>query len=402
MTNTNPVFPTIQLRKRQERRAMSGHSWIYSNEIETARIPLTTYEPGQIVNIETSNGQWIGSGYVNPHSLIAARIVSRDRENPLSESLIADRLKLAAAHRDRIYDRPYYRLIYGESDFLPGVVIDRFDDVFVTQITTAGMELLKDAIVNALQQVFAAKAIVLRCDNPLRKMENLELYSETIGTLPEEIIVEENGAKFSVDLNDGQKTGWFYDQRDNRAALMPFVKGKTVVDVCSYIGAWGIGAAVAGAKEVICVDVSEKALEQVAVNAELNNVEDRVIAAHGDAFDILKSLRKDKHKSDIVILDPPAFVKRKKDLRNGTEAYTRLMRRGLQIVNTDGILVTCSCSYHMPRESFIQRMSQASRDVEMSLQWFREGRQGMDHPVHPAMPETEYLKVLYARVLGNL
>ncbi len=402
MTNTNPVFPTIQLRKRQERRAMSGHSWIYSNEIETARIPLTTYEPGQIVNIETSNGQWIGNGYVNPHSLIAVRIVSRDRENPLSESLIADRLKLAAAHRDRIYDRPYYRLIYGESDFLPGVVIDRFDDVFVTQITTAGMELLKDAIVNALQQVFAAKAIVLRCDNPLRKMENLELYSETIGTLPEEIIVEENGAKFSVDLNDGQKTGWFYDQRDNRAALMPFVKGKTVVDVCSYIGAWGIGAAVAGAKEVICVDVSEKALEQVAVNAELNNVEDRVIAAHGDAFDILKSLRKDKHKSDIVILDPPAFVKRKKDLRNGTEAYTRLMRRGLQIVNTDGILVTCSCSYHMPRESFIQRMSQASRDVEMSLQWFREGRQGMDHPVHPAMPETEYLKVLYARVLGNL
>ena len=402
MSNTSPVFPTIQLRKRQERRALSGHCWIYSNEIETARIPLTTYEPGQIVNVETSSGHWIGNGYINAHSLIAVRIVSRDRENPFSESLIAERLKLAAAHRDRIYEQPFYRLIYGESDFLPGMVIDRFDDVFVAQITTAGMESMKEAVVSALQQVFSAKAIVLRCDNPLRKMENLELYSETIGTLPEEVIVEENGAKFSVDLNDGQKTGWFYDQRDNRAALMPFVKGKTVVDVCSYIGAWGIGAAVAGAKEVICVDSSEKALEQVAVNAELNKVEDKVIAAHGDAFDILKSLKKDNHKSDIVILDPPAFVKRKKDLRNGTEAYTRLMRRGLEIVNNDGILVTCSCSFHMPREVFIQRMNQAGRDVHKGLQWFREGRQAMDHPVHPAMPETEYLKVLYARVLGDL
>ena len=261
---------------------------------------------------------------------------------------------------------------------------------------------MKDAIVSGLQSVFGATAIVLRCDIPLRKLENLELYTETIGTLPEQVIVEEHGAKFAIDLNDGQKTGWFYDQRDNRASLFPLTKGKTVIDVCSYVGAWGIGAAVAGAKEVICVDASEKALDQVAINAKINDVEDRVMAAHGDAFDILKSLRKDGHHSDIVILDPPAFVKRKKDLRNGTEAYTRLMRRGLQLVNDEGVLVSCSCSFHMPRETFLQQMNQAGRDVDRALQLFREGRQGMDHPVHPAMPETEYLKVLYARVLGRV
>ena len=396
------VYPTIRLKKGQERRVMYGHLWIYSNEIDSKKYPLTGYIPGQSINVETSEGRWIGTGYINPHSLIAIRLVSRDRERPFNESLIEQRLNVAAAHRDRMFERPFYRLVYGESDFLPGLVIDRFGDVFVVQINTAGMESKKDAIVKSLQTLFAAKTVVLKCDLSLRKLENLELYSETIGTLPDEVIVEEHGAKFSVDLNDGQKTGWFYDQRDNRAALLPLVKDKTVIDVCSYVGAWGIGAAVAGAKQVICVDSSAAALEQVAVNAKLNDVEGKVISAQGDAFEILKSLRADNHHSDIVILDPPAFVKRKKDLRNGTEAYTRLMRRGLQLVNDDGILVSCSCSFHMPRDLLVQRLSQAGKDVERSLQMFREGRQGRDHPIHPAMPETEYLKVLYARVLGRI
>ena len=396
------VFPTLRLKKGQERRAMYGHLWIYSNEIDTKKYPLTGYIPGQVINVETSEGRWVGNGYVNPHSLIAVRLVSRDREKPFTDKLLATRLSVAAAHRDRMFERPFYRLVYGESDFLPGLVIDRFGDNFVVQINTTGMESKKDAIIESLQSLFGAKAIVLKCDMPLRKMENLELYSEVIGTLPDEVIIEEHGAKFSVDLNDGQKTGWFYDQRDNRAALLPLVKDKTVIDVCSYVGAWGIGAATAGAKQVICVDASASALEQVAVNAKLNNVEDKVISAHGDAFDILKSLRTDNMHSDIVILDPPAFVKRKKDLRNGTEAYTRLMRRGLQLVNNDGILVTCSCSFHMPRDLFVQRLNQSGRDVQRGLQIFREGRQGRDHPIHPAMPETEYLKVLYARALGRI
>lgn len=402
MTNPSSLFPTLQLHKRQERRALSGHGWIYSNEIDAKQVPLTNFSPGQIVNVETHDRRWIGNGYINPHSLILIRIVSRDPQQPFSESLIVARLRLAAAHRDRLYGQPYYRMVYGESDFLPGLVIDRFGAVFVVQINTAGMELMKDAIVQGLQSEFSAVAIVLRCDTPQRNLENLPAYSETIGPLPSPVIVEEHGAKFEIDLHDGQKTGWFYDQRDNRAALLPLVKGKTVIDVCSYVGAWGIGAAVAGAKQVICVDVSEKALEQVAINAKLNEVEDRVISAQGDAFEILKSLRADNHHSDIVILDPPAFVKRKKDLKNGTEAYTRLMRRGLQLVHDDGILVTCSCSFHMPRELFVQQLNQAGQDVQRALQVFREGRQGMDHPVHPAMSETEYLKVFFARVLGKI
>ena len=275
------------------------------------------------------------------------------------------------------------------------------DGLHTRRVTIKGFRFQFTSLSSPFAKLLGAIPFVFY-DHSLRKMENLELYSETIGTLPEQVIVEEHGAKFAVDLKDGQKTGWFYDQRDNRAALFPLVKGKTVIDVCSYVGAWGIGAAVAGASQVICVDASESALEQVAINAKLNDVEGKVIAAHGDAFDLLKSLRADKHHSDIVVLDPPAFIKRKKDLRNGTEAYTRLMRRGLQLVNDDGILVTCSCSFHMPRDLLVQRMSQAGRDVERSLQMFREGRQGPDHPIHPAMPETEYLKVLYARVLGRI
>ena len=282
---------------------------------------------------------------------------------------------------------------------MPGLVIDRYGDVLVIQINTAGMDAMKDEIVRAAEKVCKPKGILLRCDNHLRKLENIELYSETLGEIPEHIVVPEHGAEFEINLAQGQKTGWFYDQRDNREQLNKLVKDKTVIDVCSYVGAWGVGAAVAGAKRVICVDASEHALEQVAINAQRNKVSDKVLTAQGDAFDILKGLRADEEKADIVILDPPAFVKRKKDLKNGAEAYTRLMRRGLQLVERDGIIVSCSCSYHMPRNDFVTSLNQAGRHIDRSLQIFHEGRQSQDHPIHPAMPETEYLKVLFARVL---
>ena len=400
--DSNPcaVFPTIRLQKRQERRVLSGHDWIYRNEIDTKRVPLTSFEPGQVVNVQTADGLWVGNGYLNPHSLIAMRIASRDWNLPFNEDLIEKRIQAAANFRDRLFEKPFYRLIHGESDCLPGLVIDRFSDVFVVQINTAGMENMKDTVVRVLQNQFAAKTIVFRCDTPLRKMEQLEPYTETIGDSPQQVIVEEGDCKFAFDLAGGQKTGWFYDQRENRSNFLSLVKGKTVVDVCSYVGAWGVAAAAAGATEVICVDSSESALEQLADNAKLNDVENQVVAAHGDAFDILKSLKRDEHQADVVVLDPPAFVKRKKDLKNGTEAYTRLMRRGLQILKPGGILVTCSCSHHMPRDLLVQRLGQAGRDVNRSLQIFREGKQAADHPIHPAMPETEYLKAFFVRTLN--
>lgn len=393
------IYPQVKLKKREERRVLSGHCWVYSNEIDTSKMPLTSYETGQIVDIISSSGKWVGNAYINPHSLISARIVSRDKDHPFTESLIVHRLKVALALRERLYAEPFYRLVYGESDFLPGLVIDRYGDVLVIQINTAGMEAMKDEIVRAVEKVLKPKSIVLRCDNNLRKLENIELYSETLGEIPSSIVIPEHGAEFEVDLAKGQKTGWFYDQRDNREQLLKLVKDKTVIDVCSYVGAWGVGAAVAGAKRVICVDSSEYALEQVAINAQRNNVSDKVLTAQGDAFDILKGLRADDEKADIVILDPPAFVKRKKDLKNGAEGYARLMRRGLQLIERDGIMVSCSCSYHMQRNDFISNLNQAGRHIDRSLQIFHEGRQSQDHPIHPAMPETEYLKVLFARVL---
>lgn len=393
------IYPQVKLKKREERRVLSGHCWVYSNEIDTSKQPLTSYQPGQIVDIVSSSDKWLGNAYINPHSLISARIVSRDKEHPFTESLIVHRLKVALGLRERLYAQPFYRLVYGESDFLPGLVIDRYDDVLVIQINTAGMEAMKDEVIRAVEKVLKPKGILLRCDSNLRKLEGVDLYSESLGDLPDKIVVPEHGAEFEIDLKNGQKTGWFYDQRDNREQLLKLVEGKTVIDVCSYVGAWGVGAAVAGAERVICVDASEQALEQVAINAQRNNVSDKVFTAQGDAFDVLKGLRADDEKADIVILDPPAFVKRKKDLKNGAEAYVRLMRRGLQLVQRDGLLVSCSCSYHMQRNNFIDNLNQAGRHIDRSLQIFHEGRQSKDHPIHPAMPETEYLKVLFARVL---
>lgn len=394
-------FPRLSLKKRHERRVLSGHLWVYSNEVDTGVSPLTEFEPGEIVDITNNAGKWLGNGYVNSHSLISARIVTRNREYPFSESLIVHRLKVALGLRDRLYGKPWYRLLYADSDFLPGLVIDRYGDVVVVQITTAGMERMRMEIISAVQKVLRPTGILLRCDNPLRKLENLDLYVDTEGEVPDTVTVPEHGCEFEVGLAAGQKTGWFYDQRDNRSALLPLVEGKTVIDTCSYVGAWGIQAAKAGADRVICIDSSAEAVDLVAANAQRNGVSDKVFTARGDAFDILRDLRQDQENADIVVLDPPAFIKRKKDVKNGTEAYLRLMRRGLQLTIPGGVLVSCSCSYHMQRDTFMEQLNNAGRHIDRSLQIFHEGRQSRDHPVHPAMPETQYLKALFARSLAR-
>ncbi len=395
------AFPRLCLKKRHERRVLSGHLWVYSNEVDTAVTPLTDFEPGAIVDITSHSGKWLGNGYVNSHSLISARVITRNRDYPFSESLIVHRLKVALGLREMLYDKPWYRLLYADSDFLPGLVIDRYGDVAVVQITTAGMERMRDEIIRAVQKVIQPTGILLRCDNPLRKLENLDLYVDNVGEVPDTVIVPENGCEFEVGLAAGQKTGWFYDQRDNRTAMLPWVKGKTLIDTCSYVGSWGIQAAMAGAERVICIDSSAEALELVAANAQRNGVSERVFTAKGDAFDTLKALREDEEDADIVVLDPPAFIKRKKDVKNGTEAYRRLMRRGLQLTRRGGILVSCSCSWHMRRDIFLEQLNSAARHIDRSLQIFHEGRQSQDHPVHPAMAETQYLKAFFARSLAR-
>jgi len=344
----------------------------------------------------------MGSGYVNPHSLICARIVSRDRKHPFSPSLLVHRLKVALSLRERLYPKPYYRLVFGESDGLPGLVIDRFGDNLVIQITTAGMEQMKQDVIAAAMKVLRPTAIYLRNDVAIRSLEGLELYTEDVlGTWPEVIEIEEFSTRFQIPSSGGQKTGWFYDQAFNRQRMTPYVKGARVLDVGSYIGAWGVQAAVHGAEDVFCVDASEKALDAVAQNAALNGVESKVATVQGDAFDALRELRAAGERFDVVLLDPPAFIKRKKDQKAGEQAYRKLNQLGLPLLSKDGILITSSCSHHMSEDRLLQVVQKAARHTDRSVQLLERGFQAPDHPVHGAMPETAYLKSLTFRVLPS-
>ena len=389
----------LYLKRREERRVLAGHMWVYSNEIDTARTPLDQIDPGQTVDILSFNERWLGQGYANPHSLICARIVSRDRRHLFDRSLIIHRLQVALSLRQRLFTEPYYRLVYGESDGLPGLIIDRYDEIYVVQITTSGMELRRDDILFALNKVVHPKSILLRCDQAVRSLEGLQLYSENIGDVPARIELRELGRTFAVSLQEGQKTGWFFDQRDNRARLLPLVKDRTVLDLYSYVGAWGIHSAGCGAEQVTCVDSSQSAIELAQHNAALNGVAHKVQTRKADVADVLKELRAQKQQFDVVVLDPPALIKRKKDLKAGIEGYHRLNQAALQVLSKDGVLVSCSCSYHLPAQELLNIVRQSGTHIDRTLQLLYQGSQAMDHPVHPAMPETQYLKCFIIRVL---
>ncbi|MES9966234.1 MAG: class I SAM-dependent rRNA methyltransferase [Sedimenticola sp.] len=396
------TFAPLKLKKDQERRLRAGHCWIYSNEIDTGATPLKGFEPGQPVDILSHQDKWLGSGYVNPHSLICARLVSRDREHPLTGSLLVHRMKIALSLRERLYPRPFYRLLFGESDGLPGLVVDRYGDICVVQITTAGMERMKDAILDALEKVVRPTSVIFRNDTAIREMEGLERYVEHVGAaLGEQLAVEEHGFDFRVPALQGQKTGWFFDQAYNRARMAPYVEGRRVLEVCSYVGAWGVQAAARGAAEVLSVDVSRTALDAVEANAALNGVSGRVQTLRGDAFEIMRGLRAERERFDVLMVDPPAFIKRRKDIKEGTQAYRRINQLALQLLSKDGILITSSCSHHMSRDSLLQVVQQAARHTDRTVQLLEQGAQAPDHPVHPAIPETAYLKTFYLRALPS-
>ncbi|MBI3773246.1 MAG: class I SAM-dependent rRNA methyltransferase [Gammaproteobacteria bacterium] len=392
-------LPPLQLKRNEGRRLRAGHLWVFSNEIDTTRTPLSAFEPGQDVELIDDSGKFLGHAYVNPNSLICARIVSRERDYPASASLITHRLNIALSLRERLFAHPYYRLVYGEGDGLPGLVVDRFGDVLSVQITTFGMEKRRDEIIACLDKLLRPKAIILRNDSSIREMEGLPRYVEVAhGTAPELLDVIENDCRFQAPAQTGQKTGWFYDHRLNRGRLTHYVKDLRVLDVFSYMGGWGIPAAVAGAREVLCIDESNLAIDQIHNNAALNNVGDRVATLHGDAFDALKQLRAEREHFDVIVLDPPAFIKRKKDIAKGTEAYRRLNQMAMQVLSKDGILVSASCSYHMDRDELRQQVLQAARHIDRNVVILEQGHQGPDHPVHPAIPETDYLKAFICRV----
>lgn len=392
----------LRLKKNEDRRIRAGHVWVFSNEVDVAATPLDAFEPGQAVEFQDSAGRSLGNGYANPRSLICGRLLSRNPDYVLGKSLLVHRLKVALGLRQRLFAKPFYRLAYSEGDGLPGLIVDRYGDTLVVQINTAGMERVKDEIILALQDVVRPARIVLRNDSAGRVLEGLDSYVETVlGERVESVSLEENGVRFEAPILAGQKTGWFYDHRLNRARMQHYVHEKRVLDVFSYIGGWGVQAATAGADEVVCVDSSDSALAQLEHNAALNRVESRIRIHTGEAFDVLKELRTERQRFDVVILDPPAFIKRKKDFHAGQTAYQRLNQAAMQLLARDGILISASCSYHLTRENLRQVLLQTSRHVDRNLLILEQGHQGPDHPLLPAVAETEYLKSFICRVLPN-
>jgi len=392
-------FPVLKLKRGEDRRLRAGHLWIFSNEVDTAATPLTAFEPGAAVQVLSDRDQFLGFAYVNPRTLIAARIVGRDAAYPLDASLIVHRLRVALSLRERLYREPFYRLVFGESDGLPGLVLDRYGDVVVAQSGTAGIDLLRAEVEAAVEKVVGAKTLVWKNDSGAREMEGLEKSVHVAGgaAMPSEIEVREQGVDFTAPLADGQKTGWFYDQAANRERLRRYMPaGARVLDVCSYVGAWAITALKGGAGSATCVDSSATALDYVSRNARANGVE--VATVKDDAFDALKALQESGARFDVVILDPPAFAKRKKDAPQAQAAYRKLNQLALPLIERDGMLVSCSCSYHMPAEDLSAAIQGAARHSARFVQVLELGGQSPDHPVHPAIPETRYLKSFFCRV----
>lgn len=378
---------------------LAGHLWVYSNEVDTRKTALSAFEPGGTVNIQSASGRSLGTGYINPHSLICARLMSRRAGAVFDEDFFVQRLQTALALREAFYRQPYYRLVYGEGDGLPGLIVDRYGEILVMQVTTAGMERCKAEILGALHRVLDIKGVLLRNDTPVRELEKLDSTVETLGEVPASVQLEEGGVRFEVSLGEGQKTGWFFDQRGNRLAMHKYVAGRRVLDVFSYIGAWGLQAARAGATEVCCVDSSAPARELLQRNVAANGLEARLQVEGGDAFEVIAALQAANRQFDVVMVDPPAFIKRRKDIPGGEGAYHRLNRQALQLLAPGGVLISSSCSMHLAAERLQQLLLKAARDSGRRLQVLERGFQGMDHPVHPAIPETAYLKTLFCRVL---
>jgi len=393
-------LPVLRLKRNEDRRLHAGHLWIFSNEVDTGQSPLAKFKAGELVRVLAHNDRALGLAYVNPQSLIAARVLETWKTPDVA--WLSARMRVALALRERLYPKPYYRLVYGESDGLPGLVIDRYGSACVVQIGTAGMEQLKPQIQEALSQVLRCEAVLFKNDSSAREMEGLPSYVETAkGNFDKPAVVIEDELEFQAPLAEGQKTGWFFDQAANRRALSKYVRnGARVLDVFSYVGAWGVRAAHHGAREVTCVDSSAAALELAAANAERNGL--KVVTRKGDAFDALEDLAKQAERFDIVVIDPPAFAKRKKDLPKALAAYKRLNQLALQVIADDGILVSCSCSFHVSAEELQDAIAKAARGAEKHLQILEMGGQAPDHPVHPAIPETRYLKAYFCRVNESL
>ena len=386
----------IKLKAKEERRLHAGHWWVFSNEIDGLD---TSIEPGTLVRVLTHEGAQAGIGYFNPHSLIAVRLLSKG-EDSLPEDFVFENLDNAYTRRKEIGVRKYGRMCYGESDNMPGLVIDRYGDVLVIDVLTAGMEKLKPQITKAVQKIFKPAGIYYKNDSAFRALEGLTSTPEIIGEVPEEVEIEENGVKYLVPLRGGQKTGFYFDQRENRAFLKSYFKDKLVLDLYSYIGSFGITAALAGASQVWGCDSSAAAVEYAKKNAELNGVQDTVVFHRDDAERLLSAMKKGDlpDQPDIVLLDPPAFVKSRKALPQAVGLYVKLVKMALEGLKPGGYLAFSTCSHHVSRELFVDIIRQGVSKAGVQATLVELRGQAKDHPILIGMPETEYLHFALVQV----
>lgn len=379
----------ITLKVKEERRLLAGHWWVFSNEIDGLD---TSIEPGSLVRVVSHEGKQVGIGFFNPHSLIAVRLLMKG-EGELPKDFVFENIDNAYAYRKEIGVRKYGRMCYGEADNMPGLVIDRYGDILVIDILTAGMEKLKPEITKAVQKIFKPKGIYYKNDSAFRALEGLTNTPEIIGEVPETVEIEENGVKYIVPIRGGQKTGFYFDQRENREFLKPYFKDKLVLDLYSYIGSFGITAALAGANQVWGCDSSAAAVEFAKNNAELNGVSDRVVFHRDDAERLLSAMKKGElpDQPDMVLLDPPAFVKSRKALPQAVGLYVKLVKMALEGIKTGGYLAFSTCSHHISRELFVDIIRQGVSKSGRKAVLVELRGQAKDHPVLIGMPETEYL-----------
>lgn len=381
----------LVLKRGEDKRVRAGHPWVFSNEIGE----ITGEKgPGAAAEIYDAKGDFLGAGYYNPRTLIAARILSRTEADIDSAGFYRERIARALAFRNLLYPGMMaFRAVYGEGDFLPGLIVDKYGDYLSVQFLTCGMEMRRELIIGVLLELFAPKGIVGRNDAAVRALEGLDEQVEILyGNLPEQVEIEEHSLLFRADLLHGQKTGHFLDQKENHLLLKERVKGKDVLDCFCYSGSWGIHAADFGAAAVTCVDISEKAAALARQNAALNGFSAVVECEAVDAFERLRTLGCEGRSFDMVVLDPPAFVKNRKVLKEALKGYFTINRRAMELLRPGGYLVTCSCSYHLEREMFRELLANAAQKARREMRLIEVRSQAPDHPVLLAVPETEYLK----------
>lgn len=394
----------VTLKKGEGRMLKSGGLWIFDNEIASI---LGSFEDGDIVAVHDFDGYGLGKGFINRNSKIRVRMMTRNRHQEIDEAFLKMRVQEAWDYRKKVSDTGSCRVIFGEADFLPGLVVDKFSDVLVVQSMALGIDRLKDQIVELLKEVLAADGIKIRgvyerSDAKVRRQEGMELYKGFIGeAFDTNVEIEENGVRYMVDVKDGQKTGFFLDQKYNRKAIQHLCKDAKVLDCFTHTGSFALNAGYGGAKEVTGVDASELAVEQAILNSKLNGMEDRVKFICRDVFELLPELEEKGEKFDVVILDPPAFTKSRNSVKNAVKGYREINLRAMKLVRDGGFLATCSCSHFMTYELFTQTIHQAARNVHKRLRQVEYRTQAPDHPILWAAEESYYLKFYVFQVVDE-